>query len=291
MIVVSLTNCPPRLRGDLTKWLMEINAGVYVGNVSARVRDELWDRICENVRDGRATMVFSAMNEQGMDFRVHNTTWIPIDYDGLQLMLRPEGKTLQKDPAAPLSRAAQMQKVQRIRAAQQRKAKEQGYVVVDVETTGLRADQHEIMEIAAIHIVDHQIADSFSVLIRIQQPVPETITQLTGIDDELLRREGRPLQEAMQAFLAFVDTRRVLCHNAGFDYAFLKAACRKCRLPEFKNPYADTLRMAERQLDDVADHKLTTLAAYFGLDVSGAHRALTDCRLTFAVYEKLNEIR
>ncbi len=83
MIVVSLTNCPPRLRGDLTKWLMEINAGVYVGNVSARVRDELWDRICENVRDGRATMVFSAMNEQGMDFRVHNTTWIPIDYDGL----------------------------------------------------------------------------------------------------------------------------------------------------------------------------------------------------------------
>ena len=291
MIVVSLTNCPPRLRGDLTKWLMEINVGVYVGNVSARVRDELWDRICENVRDGRATMVFSAVNEQGMDFRVHNTTWIPIDYDGLQLMLRPEGKALQKDPATPLSRAAQMQKVRRIRAAQQRKAKEQGYVVVDVETTGLRVDQHEIMEIAAIHIVDHQIADSFSTLIHIQQPVPETITQLTGIDDELLRREGRPLPEAMQAFLAFVDTRRVLCHNAGFDYAFLKAACRKCRLPEFKNPYADTLQMAKRQFDDVVDHKLTTLAAYFGLDVSGAHRALTDCRLTFAVYEKLNEIR
>ncbi len=291
MIVVSLTNCPPRLRGDLTKWLMEINAGVYVGNVSARVRDELWDRICENVRDGRATMVFSAMNEQGMAFRVHNTTWIPTDYDGIQLMLRPEAKTPQADDATPLSRVAQMQKVQRIQAALQKKAKEQGYVVVDVETTGLRADQYEIMEIAAIRIVEHQVVDTFSTLIRIQQSVPQAITCLTGIDDDLLCREGRSLAEAMQEFLAFVDARRVLCHNASFDYAFLKAACRKCHLPEFKNPYADTLRMAERQLADVADYKLTTLAAYFGLDISGAHRALTDCRLTFGVYEKLNEIR
>ena len=84
MIVVSLTNCPPRLRGDLTKWLIELNAGVYVGNVSARVRDELWQRICEHVKDGRATMVFSAHNEQGLDFRVHNTTWIPKDFDGIR---------------------------------------------------------------------------------------------------------------------------------------------------------------------------------------------------------------
>ena len=86
MIVVSLTNCPPKLRGDLTKWLIEINAGVYVGRVSARVRDELWQRICENVKEGRATMVFSANNEQGMDFYVHNTTWKPVEFDGITLM-------------------------------------------------------------------------------------------------------------------------------------------------------------------------------------------------------------
>lgn len=60
MIVLSLSNCPPKLRGDLSKWLVEINAGVYVGRVSARVRDELWQRVCENLRDGRATMVFRA---------------------------------------------------------------------------------------------------------------------------------------------------------------------------------------------------------------------------------------
>ena len=291
MIVVSLTNCPPCLRGDLTKWLIELNAGVYVGNVSARVRDELWQRICENVRDGRATMVFSANNEQGMDFRVHHTTWIPTDFDGIRLMLRPaEAVPKENDAPIPLSRAAQMQKVQKIRAAQQKKAREQGYVVIDVETTGLRADQHELIEIAALHVVEHRIADSFSTLVCPRQPIPEAITQLTGIDNEMLQKEGRPLEAAMHDFLAFTADRRIVCHNAAFDYAFLKAACRKCHLPEFKNPYADTLQLARRKLDSVPDYKLKTLAAHFGMDASDAHRALEDCRLTFTVFEKLNEL-
>ncbi len=89
MIVVSMTDCPPRLRGDLSKWLCEINTGVYVGHLSSRVRDELWQRICENLSTGRATMVFSSDGEQHMDFRVHNTGWEPVDFDGLKLMRRP----------------------------------------------------------------------------------------------------------------------------------------------------------------------------------------------------------
>lgn len=84
-----MTDCPPRLRGDLSKWLQEVNTGVYVGNVNARVRDAIWERVCENLKNGRATMVFSANNEQRMDFRVHNTSWKPVDYEGIQLIRRP----------------------------------------------------------------------------------------------------------------------------------------------------------------------------------------------------------
>ncbi len=47
-----MTDCPPRLRGDLSKWLQEVNTGVYVGNVSARVRDAIWERVCENAKIG-----------------------------------------------------------------------------------------------------------------------------------------------------------------------------------------------------------------------------------------------
>ena len=78
-----MTDCPPRLRGNLSKWLCEINTGVYVGQLSSRVRDALWDRVCKNLQTGRATMVYTTNGEQKMDFRVHNTSWTPVDFDGI----------------------------------------------------------------------------------------------------------------------------------------------------------------------------------------------------------------
>ncbi len=89
MIVIVVAACPIGLRGHLTRWLLEISAGVLVGKVSARVRDLLWDRTLEMVKTGRAIMVFSANNEQGLDFKVHKHEWIPVEIEGLTLMLRP----------------------------------------------------------------------------------------------------------------------------------------------------------------------------------------------------------
>ena len=60
-----MTNCPPRLRGDLSKWLCEINTGVYVGNVSSRVRDAVWDRVCQNLKNGQATLVYTGQGSSG----------------------------------------------------------------------------------------------------------------------------------------------------------------------------------------------------------------------------------
>ena len=56
MLIIVLTDCPAKLRGDLSKWLFEINTGVYVGRVSARVREELWSRICEYLKHGQASV-------------------------------------------------------------------------------------------------------------------------------------------------------------------------------------------------------------------------------------------
>ena len=91
MIVVVLTACPPGLRGDLTRWLLEISPGVFVGHVSSRVRERLWERIVDMVKDGRATMVYSARNEQHLAFKVHRADWGPVDCDGLELIKRPSG--------------------------------------------------------------------------------------------------------------------------------------------------------------------------------------------------------
>lgn len=90
MIVVVLSVTPERLRGSLTRWLLEVDTGVYVGHLSARVREQLWLRIREDVGRGRALMVWSTSGEQRLDYRAHNHSWTPEDLDGITLMRRPE---------------------------------------------------------------------------------------------------------------------------------------------------------------------------------------------------------
>lgn len=89
MIVLVLSACPAGLRGYLTRWLLEISAGVFVGKVSKRVRLLMWEKTVAMIGSGRAILVFSARNEQGLAFRVHGHHWTPIDIDGVSLMLRP----------------------------------------------------------------------------------------------------------------------------------------------------------------------------------------------------------
>lgn len=104
MVVIVLSACPVGLRGHLTRWFLEISAGVFVGHVSARVRDLLWLNVCEMTSGGRALIVFSVPGEQRMDFRVHNHHWTPTDFDGLTLMMRPRTESstpTSPDPAQP----------------------------------------------------------------------------------------------------------------------------------------------------------------------------------------------
>lgn len=98
MVVIVLTAVPIGLRGVLTKYLLEISAGVFVGRVSARVRDAIWARIIEMCDNGRAIMAFSANNEQGLEFKVHRHDWEVVDLDGLRLIRRPHDRELPGNP-------------------------------------------------------------------------------------------------------------------------------------------------------------------------------------------------
>ncbi|MBM7822806.1 CRISPR-associated protein Cas2 [Kocuria palustris] len=89
MMVLVLSACPVGLRGDLTKWLYEVSAGVFIGTVSARVREELWERTKDTSGSGRAILIWSAPGEQKLRFEVHRHHWTPVDLDGLTLMRRP----------------------------------------------------------------------------------------------------------------------------------------------------------------------------------------------------------
>ncbi|MBW3084718.1 hypothetical protein KEM60_00907 [Austwickia sp. TVS 96-490-7B] len=94
MVVVVLTACPAGLRGYLTRWLLEISPGIFVGHVTSRVRDLLWMQVVDLAKDGRALMVHSVRGEQRLAFRVHRHDWTPTDFDGIELMMRPTEPTI-----------------------------------------------------------------------------------------------------------------------------------------------------------------------------------------------------
>ena len=87
MLVIVLENAPPRLRGRLAVWLLEVRAGVYVGHYGQRVREHIWDHVIEGIEDGNAVMMWQSKTEAGFEFKTLGTNRrIPVDFDGVQLV-------------------------------------------------------------------------------------------------------------------------------------------------------------------------------------------------------------
>ncbi len=90
MVVMILEKVPTSLRGELTRWLVEPHTGVFVGHVSARVRDRLWEKCCKAKRTGGVVQVWSTNTEQRFKMRAAgDTKRRVVDFDGLQLVRVP----------------------------------------------------------------------------------------------------------------------------------------------------------------------------------------------------------
>ena len=90
MTVVVLIAAPEGLRGHLTRWLIEVAAGVFVGTPNPRIRDRLWATVSDRIGDGQAVMIEPAANEQRWSTRTAGRDrWYPVDFDGLMLIARP----------------------------------------------------------------------------------------------------------------------------------------------------------------------------------------------------------
>lgn len=289
MIVITMTNCPPKLRGDLSKWLCEINTGVYVGQVSARVREALWNRICENIADGQATMVYSFANEQHFEFRTHNTAWKVRDFDGIKLMMRPKQS---QDNAGELP--AGFSNASKRRIAGRRKSTysntDREWIFLDIETTGLSPENDEIIEIAVLIANEAEVKLTWSALIKTEVTVPAKITELTGITSEMLFNSNVDIGCALKHLAEIIKDRTVVCYNKKFDVNFLRIAYRENGLVCPIGKVIDVLSLARKRVTNIQNYKLGSLAEYFEVTYEKQHRALVDCEILHEVFLKLNEI-
>ena len=86
-MVVVTENVPPRLRGRLAIWLLEVRAGVYIGDVSKRTREMIWEQLQAGTEEGNAVMAWASSHESGYEFQtLGENRRIPVEFDGLRLV-------------------------------------------------------------------------------------------------------------------------------------------------------------------------------------------------------------
>jgi DNA polymerase III alpha subunit (gram-positive type) len=186
------------------------------------------------------------------------------------------------------------------------------YVIFDFETTGLDPDRDKVIEVAALKIFEGQVKDEFGSLIKIEERLPEKITEITGITDDMLQSGGNPL-DVWTEFFHFIGNYALIGHNViNFDRLFLQAAFPKYGLPvPNKYRYLDTAMLFKaRKLKEhqrfYENHfsfaqrvgEIRAPGVYFNLaqackdlrvDTTNftAHRAAGDVGMTNKVYQQL----
>jgi len=160
------------------------------------------------------------------------------------------------------------------------------YTIVDLETTGLDPEWCDIIEVAALRIEDGTIVEEFSELINPGYAIPSFITDLTGIDDEMLAN-ARSTNEVLRDYYRFLGDSLLMAHNAHFDINFLYDKKNQVDEEPFTNEFVCTLRMARKAYPSERNNRVKDLAHRIGLDTSKAHRALEDCMLLKEIYDAL----
>ena len=288
--VITLRKVPPSLRGDLTKWMQEIASGVYVGNFNSKVRENLWNRVIENVKDGEATISFSTPNEVGYRFDMVNASRQCVDLDGLPLVLipQPDDHAKGKSYSHGFSDAYRMHQVHRTQSipGQAQKKPEKKYVVIDIETDGLDPTKSKILELGSIKCQGETIQE-FQRLVQYPLTIPSEIEKLTGITDAVLREQGVPVGEALDEFCRFIGNATIIGYNVGFDLAFINRELRNIGRPNLTNDRIDLLQEVKRKDLFLSNYKLLTVLKDYGIANEVPHRALIDARLIYELAIKL----
>ena len=153
------------------------------------------------------------------------------------------------------------------------------YCVIDFETTGFAPPQSEVIEFAAVRVLDGEIGLTLASLCRPNQSyISRKITEITGIRPEMVA--GYPtFEECLTSLLDFIGNDTIVCHNVPFDMSFLYHYCRKADL-ELAAPTLCTLALARRMFPSLPTKRLEAVAGHLGVGGEGYHRALADAMVT-----------
>lgn len=159
------------------------------------------------------------------------------------------------------------------------------FICFDIETTGLSAARDKITEIGAVKVENGVITDTFSTFANPEMPIPQKITQLTGITDDMVK-DAPSQSEAVGAFLEFAGNNVLVAHNAPFDTSFIAKACEDMGR-EYNYTSIDTVAISRAILTDIKNCKLDTVAKFLRLGDFNHHRATDDAEMLARIFINL----
>jgi DNA polymerase-3 subunit alpha (Gram-positive type) len=162
------------------------------------------------------------------------------------------------------------------------------FVVFDLETTGLSPKNDKITEIGAVRIQNGEIVESFSQLVNPAMPIPELITKLTGITDDMVK-DKPTIDKVLPDFLDFIKDSVLVAHNASFDMGFIREAYEGIDV-HLKNPVLDTLELSRAMFPTMKSHKLNLMAKHLKVELKNHHRAVDDALATGNILLKILEL-
>lgn len=289
MIVITLSKTPNSLRGDLTKWCQEIQTGVYVGNVNAKVRDLLWERVEKNIGSGEATLVYNTNNELGYTFKTTRKDRKVVDFDGIPFLMRVD---TMPDTVLGFSTAARFHKAHKVNASSKKNwtdigSKLRRFVAIDLETTGLNAEKNNILSMAAVKY-DEKI-EVFYKLIKEVDHVPANISKITGLTPNILHANGASLKSALEDLKVFMEDRVIVGYNLPFDMSFLENECKNLNIPFPSNIAKDLLPIVKRKNKFLDNYHLNTVLKNYDIKNEQPHHADSDAKSTWYLAKKLLE--
>jgi DNA polymerase III subunit epsilon len=160
------------------------------------------------------------------------------------------------------------------------------FVVLDVETTGLKPSQQRIIEVGIVRVSAMGSPLRWSTLLNPGRKLPAYVAELTGIDDIMLA-QAPEFRSVAPTIIEIIEDLPIVSHNVDFDVAFLNAELTRCGIPSIVNPVVDTLALAHRYAPDVRRLNLTDVARAFGIQNPKSHRALSDAETTLEVLRNL----
>lgn len=159
------------------------------------------------------------------------------------------------------------------------------FICFDIETTGLSAARDKITEIGAVKVENGVITDTFSTFANPEMPIPQKITQLTGITDDMVK-DAPSQSDAVGAFLEFAGDNVLVAHNAPFDTSFIAKACEDMGR-EYNYTSIDTVAISRAILTDIKNCKLDTVAKFLRLGDFNHHRATDDAEMLARIFINL----